>query len=106
MYADKKRMRDFRRLYKAASLVRIRSTIASDQSKMSSTRTASSSNVKGKTVTTKSWFLTLNEDGGDVFIWIEGARLKLRNGQSAGRVRAISVLNAEEKSVTVSNLHE
>ena len=73
---------------------------------MSSTHTADSSNAKAaRTVTLKSWFLTLNEDGGDVFVWKEGGRLKLRNGQSAGRVRAVSVLCAEEKSITVNNLH-
>ena len=67
-----------------------------------STRTADSS--KAATVTSKSWFLTLNEDGGDVFVWKEGTRLKLKNGQSAGRVRAVFVLSAEEKSVTVGIL--
>lgn len=64
---------------------------------MSSIRSSSS-----KQVTTKPWFLTFNSAEGDVFAWKDGARLKLKNGQSAGRVKTVCVLSAEDGTVTVS----
>ena len=55
-----------------------------------------------KSVTSKPWFFTYHGD--DIFTWKGGARLHLKNGRSAGRVRGISVLNREEKTVTVSKV--
>ena len=61
---------------------------------------SSTRSLASKQVTRKPWFLTSND--GEVFAWKDGVRLKLRNGQSAGRVRAIAVLCDKEKTVTVS----
>lgn len=66
---------------------------------MSSVRSSSS-----KQVSSKPWFLTFNSAEGDVFAWKDGARLKLKNGQSAGRVKAVCVLSAEDRTVTVSEM--
>ena len=67
---------------------------------MSTTSSKSSVYGSSKQVSFKPWFLTCVE--GDVFGWKEGARLKLKNGQSAGCVKAISVLSTNDKTVTVS----
>ena len=61
-----------------------------------------SSTTSRHNVTFKPWFLTYNNVDGDLFAWKDGARLKLKDGQSAGRVRAVSVISAEDKTVTVS----
>lgn len=64
---------------------------------MSTTSTRSSCN--SKSITSKPWFLTCVD--GDVFGWKDGARLKLKHGQSAGRVKSVSVLSADEGLVSV-----
>ena len=58
-----------------------------------------SSHHGSKEVTFKPWFLTCVES--DVFGWKDGARLKLKDGQLAGHIGAISVLTSEDKTVTV-----
>lgn len=67
---------------------------------MSSVCSSKGSRVSNSPVTHKPWFLTCFD--GEVLPWKDGARLKLRNGESAGRVRAISVLNEADGTVTVS----
>lgn len=69
---------------------------------MSTTSLKSSAHRSSNQVSFKPWFLTCVDE--DVFGWKDGARLKLKNGQSAGRVKAISVLNANDNTVTVSFL--
>lgn len=52
------------------------------------------------TVSSKQWFLTFNE--GDLLIWKNGLRLKLKNGCSAGPVKEVEVHNELDKLLTVS----
>ena len=65
---------------------------------MSATSSRSSAR-SSKSITEKPWFLTCID--GDVFAWKDDARLKLKNGQSAGRVMSVSVLNVDEGLVSV-----
>ena len=50
---------------------------------------SSTANTSG-TVSSKPWFLTYNADESDVFVWKDGARMKLKNGDSAGSVVSVS----------------
>lgn len=59
-----------------------------------------SSYRSSKSVTGKPWFLTCVN--GDVFGWKDGARLKLKSGESAGRVKSIVVLSADDALISVS----
>lgn len=52
-------------------------------------RNSSTSNYS-MTVSTKPWFLTYIEAESDVFVWKDGVRMKLRNGDSAGTVVSVS----------------
>lgn len=53
-------------------------------------------------VSSKSWPLTFNSESRDVLVWKNGARLKLKDGLTAGRVRSIAVSNDTKGIVTVS----
>lgn len=69
---------------------------------MSSTSIASTSIASATQVSSKPWFLTFNAETRDLFIWKNGIRLKLKEGESAGGVRSASVLSIENKTITVS----
>ena len=73
--------------------------VAREMSGSSVVSGASSSHLHASS---KSWSLTLNPESKDVFVWKSGARLKLKDGQSAGRVREANVLDSKETIVTVS----
>jgi hypothetical protein len=55
--------------------------------------------VKGVSISSKSWSLTYNPE---MLVWKNGIRLKLKDGNSSGRVTAISILNMQDGTVTVS----
>ena len=67
---------------------------------MSSASSKSRASASLKSVTHKPWFLTCCN--GEVFAWKNGARLKLRSGQSAGCVNSVAVLSARERTISVS----
>lgn len=46
-------------------------------------------------VSSKTWSLTYNSESKDVLVWKHGSRLKLKDGQTAGRVHSISVVGKE-----------
>lgn len=54
------------------------------------------------TVSSKSWDLTYNPEHKEMLIWKDGMRLKLKDGNSSGRVTAISIINLQAGTVTVS----
>ena len=57
------------------------------------------------TISSKSWSLTYNPECKEMLIWKNGTRLKLKDGNSSGRVTAISILNMQDGTVTVSLLY-
>ena len=66
---------------------------------MAATSESSFSNVS---ISSKSWNLTYNPEHKEMLIWKNGIRLKLRDGNSSGKVTAISVLDEQDRTVSVS----
>ena len=77
--------------------------------KMSFVSQNSSTSSTSMTVSSKPWFLTYNVDDSDVFVWRDGVRMKLRNGDSAGTVVSVSVsdgiLTVSTESVSMSTIY-
>ena len=64
--------------------------------------TSCASSAIASHVSTKPWFLTFSEETRDVFVWKNGMRLQLHEGESAGGVRSVSVRNVKDRTITVS----
>lgn len=63
---------------------------------MTSMNSSTLSGSKACVVSSKPWFLTdAVTDSGEhiVFVWKDGVRLKRRNGESAGEVKSVSVID-------------
>ena len=65
---------------------------------------SSSSSICSGGATDRPWFLTLNSEVNEVFVWKSGIRLKLKDGSSSGTVTEASVLSAAERTITVSDV--
>ena len=50
----------------------------------------------------KPWHLTYNLEFKELFIWKNGIRMKLKDGNSGGPVTSVSILSIVDKTVTVS----
>ena len=64
--------------------------------------TSHTSSASTSYVSTKPWFLTFSEETRDVFVWKSGIRLQLKEGESAGGVRSVSVRSIKDRTITVS----
>lgn len=54
------------------------------------------------TASSKPWHLTYSSEFKEVFIWKNGMRMKLKDGTSGGPVTSVSVLDAADRTITVS----
>lgn len=69
---------------------------------MTSATRSESSFSEPSTASSKPWHLTYNSEFKEVFIWKNGTRMKLKDGNSGGPVTSLSVLDAVDRTVTVS----
>ena len=69
---------------------------------MRQVNSAMSTSMEALSVSSKQWFLTLNEEHQKFFIWKDGMRSKLKDQSSGGPVEEVEVTGGAEKTVTVS----
>ena len=62
----------------------------------------SESSSTSVSVSSKPWSLTFSSEYKEILIWRNGARLKVKDGNSSGGVTGISILNKQDGIVTVS----
>ena len=60
---------------------------------MRQVNSAMSTSMEALSVSSKQWFLTLNEEHQEVFIWKDGMRLKLKDQSSGGPVKEVARSN-------------
>ena len=54
------------------------------------------------TVSSKPWYLTFNQEYGELFIWKSGVRLKVKDGGTCGAVQSVAVADDAKRIIAVS----